>query len=119
MGFSLKKLVKKVAKVSLASATGGLSLLAGKAVKRSLKNIEKKGLGAFSIGQITGQDRAKLLAKRAEANALADPGPGGDTTPTEMPTMDMDAVQEYKRRKLLEAQARGGRQSTMLSKKDN
>lgn len=115
MGFSLKKLVKKVAKVGLAGVTGGASLLSDKAIK----NVKKKGLGAFSIGQITGQDRAKLLAKRAEAEALADPGPGGDTTPTEMPTMDMDAVQEYKRRKLLEAQARGGRQSTMLSKKDN
>jgi len=118
VGFSLKNIgkgLKKIAKGALAGVTGGASLLSDRAVK----NIKKKGLKAFTLGQITGQDRAKELAGQAEADALADPGPQGDKAPTEMPTMDMDAVQDYKRRKLLEAQARGGRQSTMLTNKDS
>ena len=89
-----------------------------KQVKRAVKNVKKKGVKAFTVGQITGTDRAKLLARREEAAAAAEPGPDiaeADKAVVEMPTMNMEEIQEYRRRKLLEAQARGGRRSTIMS----
>ena len=93
----------------------GLSL---KKIKRGFKNVKKKGLKAFSLGQITGTDREREKARQKEAEAAAEKGPEiaeADKAVTEMPTMNMEEIQEYRRRKLLEAQARGGRRSTIMS----
>lgn len=93
----------------------GLSL---KKIKRGIKNIRKKGFKAITAGQIMGTDRARKIARREEAAALAEKGPDiaeADKAVTEMPTMNMDEIEEYKRRKMLEAQARGGRRSTIMS----
>lgn len=88
---------------------------------KAMANVQKKGFGALSLGQITGADRAKLLANRevaaAEAGNPDDPANvGEDAKPLAMP--DEDEIRRNKRRQLLLAQAqRGGRQSTMLSDK--
>ena len=59
----LKKAAKKV-KGAVKTATGGRTKI-GKFVRKAVGNVTDKGLGAFTAGQISGSDRAGLLANRA------------------------------------------------------
>lgn len=138
MGLSIKKLGKKVKKTFSPKKIGikGLPALkkelttnmpfkeavegAVPAVGRIRRNINKRGFKAFTMGQLSGTDRAREIERRKTEAALAAGGPkidDADKAVTELPTMDMAEVQEAKRRKLLEFMSRSGRRSTILSDK--
>jgi len=92
---------------------------------KAMDNVRKKGLGALTMGQITGTDRAKLLANRevaaAEAATAANPddpaGVGADLDPIAMANADDIEIRKARRKAMIAAQRRGGRQSTMISDK--
>ena len=110
------KSVKAVAKLTPGGVAAGL-------ISRAAGNISDKGMGALTLGQITGSDRAKLLAERADAAAAAAGDPALQAAKDEaakqvdMPTIDSAAVEAARKKAALLAAARGGRASTMLSDK--
>jgi hypothetical protein len=117
----LKKAVKAV-KGAAKTAVGGRTKI-GRQVFKAADNIAKKGMGALTLGQITGSDRAKLLAGREDAAAAAAGDPALNDIKDEaakqldMPTIDSAAVEAARKKAAMLAAARGGRASTMLSDK--
>jgi len=65
----LKKAVKSV-KGAVKTAVGGRTKI-GRQIFKAADNVAKKGLGALTLGQITGSDRAKQ--KEADAAAAQAP----------------------------------------------
>lgn len=59
----LSKAVKKI-KGAAKTAVGGRTKF-GRQVFKAVGNVTDKGMGALTLGQITGSDRAKLEAQRA------------------------------------------------------
>ena len=89
--------------------------------QRALGNVLDKGMGALTLGQITGSDTAKARQRRADAKADAEPlndNPAGvdeaDLAPGELPGYDDAAVREARRKALARAAMRGGRRSTII-----
>lgn len=115
----------KAVSVGLAKVVGGVGDAVGLKGTEAMDNLQKKGLKAFGLGQMLGGDRAKLLANRevaaAEAAAGANPddpaGVGADMDPLAMANSDDISIRKARRKSMIEAQKRGGRQSTMLSDK--
>lgn len=114
----LSKAVKKVKKAvkTVSRFVPGVTMTA-----KALENVSKKGMGALTLGQITGSDRAKLLENRADAAAAAAGDPALDAMKAEaakqldMPTIDSAAVEAARKKAAMLAAARGGRASTMFS----
>lgn len=117
MGLSLKKLKKQLTK-NMPFKEGVEKAIP--VIGKARRNINKKGFRAFTLGQLSGKDRAREMARRAEADAAAEDIPVSEENlkPVEIPTMNMAEIQDYRRKRLLAAQARGGRRSTIMSDKD-
>lgn len=83
--------------------------------KKLFKRVKKKGFKALTFAEFHGQEDARRKG-REEREAIAEDKP---VTPpvVEMPTMNMEEIQNYRKQELLKAQARGGRRSTILSDK--
>ena len=117
----LKKAVKAV-KGAAKTAVGGRTKIGQQAFKAA-DNIAKKGMGALTLGQITGSDRAKLQERRAEDAAAAQGDPALDAMKEDaakqldMPTIDSAGVEAARKKAAMLAAARGGRAATMLSDK--